>query len=160
MTSSNKENQYYRQLIINHYSNPVNKGLLKTKNSLVFHHDHNSCVDDFYFELTFDHDTIINARFEGIGCAISTAAIDIFATLIINQTIKQVKNINHHYQAMLQGQKYHEKSLQDLVAFKNVIKQPNRIKCALIVAEAINEIFLMQSKGIKDNKGKTNESRY
>lgn len=144
MTSLSNENQNYRQLIVNHYSNPVSRGLLKTKASFVFHHDRNSCVDDFYLELTFKQNTIINARFAGIGCAISTAAIDIFNTLMINQTITEVKIINNNYQAMLQGKNYHEKLLQELVAFKNVLKQPNRIKCALIISEAIEEIFLMK----------------
>ncbi len=146
MISLNNENENYRQLIVNHYSNPISKGLLKTKDSLVFHHNRNSCVDDFYLELTFDQDTIVNARFEGIGCAISTSAIDIFNALIINQTINQVKIINNNYQAMLQGKNYQQKLLKELVAFKNVLKQPNRIKCALIISEAITEIFLMKNE--------------
>lgn len=154
MTSLNKENENYRQLIVNHYSNPSSKGLLKTKDSLVFHHYTNSCVDDFYIELTFDQDTIVNARFEGIGCAISTSAIDIFNTLIINQKINQVKIINNNYQAMLQGKNYQQKFLKELLAFKNVLKQPNRIKCALIISEAIAEIFLIKNE--KQGK-KTNE---
>lgn len=146
MSSLINENENYRQLIVNHYSNPVTKGLLKTKDSLVFHHNYNNCVDDFYLELTFIQDKIINARFEGVGCAISTSAIDIFNLLIVNQKINQVKVINDNYQAMLQGKTYQQKVLQDLVAFKNVLKQPNRIKCALIISEAITEIFLMKSK--------------
>lgn len=146
MTSLNKENEYYRQLIVSHYNNPANKGLLRTKNSLIFHHYNNSCVDDFYIELIFDQDTIINARFEGVGCAISTSAIDIFSSLIINQKINQIKIINNNYQTMLQGKNYHQKLLKELVAFKNVLKQPNRIKCALIISEAISEIFLMKNQ--------------
>lgn len=151
MDSLNKKNNdYYRQLIVNHYSNPINKGLLKTKASITFHHSSNSCVDDFYIELTFNEkDIITNARFEGIGCAISSAAIDIFELLIINKSIKEIKKINNNYQTMLKGQKYDENILQDLVAFKNVLKQPSRINCALIISEAINEIFLIKQG--KDN---------
>lgn len=144
MNSLDKNNEYYRQLIVQHYSNPINKGLLKTKNSFSFHHYSNSCVDDFYIELTFNKNIIVSARFEGIGCAISTAAIDIFALLIINKTIDEVLLINKNYQAMLLNQKYNEKIIQDLVVFKNVLKQPSRIKCALIISESISEIFLMK----------------
>jgi len=151
MTSLNNENEHYRKLIVSHYSNPISKGLLKTKDSLVFHHNRNACVDDFYIELTFDQDTIVNARFEGIGCAISTSSIDIFNALIISQKVNQIKVINSNYQAMLQGKSYQEKLLKDLVAFKNVLKQPNRIKCALIISEAITEIFLMKNK-VKNNE--------
>ncbi|MGL5268486.1 MAG: iron-sulfur cluster assembly scaffold protein [Spiroplasma sp.] len=146
LSNKDKDNNYYRQLIVNHSSNPINKGLLKTKNSFVFHHYSNSCVDDFYFSLIFNKNTITNARFEGIGCAISTAAIDIFASLVTNKTIKQVVIINSNYQNMLVGKKYDEKILNDLIAFKNVFKQPSRIKCALIVSESISEIFLMKQE--------------
>lgn len=150
MNSFNKDNDYYRKLIVSHYSNPINKGLLKTKDSLNFHHYSNSCVDDFYIELTFNKNIITNLRFEGIGCAISTASIDIFASLIFNKNIKEVEEINANYQAMLTGQKYDQNKIQDLFAFKNVLKQPNRIKCALIVSESINKIFLIK-------QGKINE---
>lgn len=143
-SSINKDNDYYRQLIVNHYSNPINKNLLKTKASITFHHNSNSCVDDFYIELTFNNNHITNARFEGIGCAISTSSIDIFELLIINKNIREITNINKNYRAMLEGKTYDEKVLQDLVAFKNVLKQPNRIKCALIISESIDEIFLIQ----------------
>lgn len=141
---NNKDSNYYRQLIVSHYSNPVNKGLVKAKNSLMFHHYSNSCVDDFYIELTFDQDVVSHARFEGIGCAISSSSIDIFASLITNKTIKDISIINSNYQNMLAAKKYDEIILDDLVAFKNVFKQPNRIKCALIISESISEIFLMK----------------
>ncbi|MBE4704051.1 Fe-S cluster assembly sulfur transfer protein SufU [Spiroplasma platyhelix] len=144
MNSLIKDNNYYRQIIVDHYSNPINKGILKTKESLTFHHYSNSCVDDFYFEITFNKNVVANAKFEGIGCAISTASIDIFASLIINKTIAEVLTINENYQNMLAAKKYQENILEDLLAFKNVLKQPNRIRCALIISESINEILLVK----------------
>lgn len=144
-----KDNNYYRQLIVDHYSNPRNKGLLKTENSLSFHHS-STCVDDFHFELTFAADLVTSAKFEGIGCAISTASIDIFASLINNKNINEIKMINENYQNMLAEKEYQEDILNDLVAFKNVLKQPNRIRCALIISDSINEVLLMK-------QGKNNE---
>lgn len=148
MNSSIKDNNYYRKLIVEHYSNPINRGLLKTKNSLVFHHFSNSCVDDFFVELAFEGEALVDARFEGIGCAISTASIDIFASLIKNKAIAEVIAINENYQAMLQGKNYQASLIADLVAFQNVLKQPNRIKCALIISESIQVILSMR----QDNK--------
>lgn len=143
MNSLVKDN-YYRQIIVDHYSDPVHKGLLRTKDSLMFHHYTNSCVDDFYIELTFAQNKIIDVRFEGIGCAISTASIDIFASLIINKDIAAIKEINENYKNMLQGKEYQVTILEDLVAFKNVLKQSNRIRCALIISESISEILSMK----------------
>lgn len=144
MNSSIKDNNYYRQLVVERYSNPVNKGLLKAKNSLIFHHFSNSCVDDFFVELTFNQNTVSDARFEGLGCAISTAAIDIFASLIKDKTIAEVVVINENYNAMLQGKNYQANQIADLIAFQNVLKQPNRIKCALIISESVQAILAMK----------------
>lgn len=146
MSSSIKDNNYYRQLIVEHYSNPINKGLLQSENSLSFHHFSNSCVDDFFIELTFDQNTIVDAKFDGLGCAISTASIDIFSALIKNKTVDEVVAINENYQAMLQGKNYQASLLSDLVAFQNVLKQPNRIKCALIISESIQAILSMKQE--------------
>lgn len=148
MNSLNKDNNYYRQLIVDHYSKPVNKGLLTTKDSLSFHHYSNLCVDDFYVELTFTNNIVTNIKFDGIGCAISTASIDIFASLVENKNITDMKIINKNYKNMLTGKNYQGEVLDDLLAFKNVLKQPNRIKCALIISESIDEILAMN----QDNK--------
>lgn len=137
-------NNYYRQLIVKHYSAPENKGLLKTKNSLTFHHFSNSCVDDFFVELTFEHNQIVTARFEGIGCAISTAAIDMFCSIVKNNDINFVKRLSKNYQLMLSNQEFNEELIAELLAFKNVLKQPHRIRCALIISESIDEIFKLK----------------
>lgn len=139
-------NDYYRQLIVKHYSNPENKGLLKTRDSLVFHHFTNSCVDDFFVELTFNNDIVTDAKFEGLGCAISTASVDMFCGALINKDRVYVQDLKEAYENMLEKKAFNTKILGDLIAFENVLKQPNRLKCALIISQSISEILLMKAK--------------
>lgn len=138
---NDKNTDYYRKLIVKHYNNPNCKGLIKSQNSLVFHHFANSCVDDFFIELTFDKKIIKHAKFEGIGCSISTSSIDIFCNLITNKNIKNIFILNQEYKKMLRNEKFNEETINDLLSFKNVWKQPNRVKCALIISESIDEII-------------------
>ena len=136
--SSLNNNDYYRRLLIQHYQKPKNYSLLKQPNSYYFHHYSSSCADNFCIELS--------ARFEGSGCVIATAAIDLFCQLITNKTLQVVKTINNNYQAMLASKTYDQQLLAFLQVFENVLKQPHRLVCALIICEAISAILLQIAK--------------
>lgn len=141
MNSFNNNQDYYRKLIVEHYSKPKNKGFKNLPNSLTYHQTSNSCVDNFHVEIFIKNNIITSARFTGVGCAISTAAIDLFCILIEGKTIPQVKEIINNYQAMLAEKKFNDKIIENMIAFKNVPRQRNRIKCALIGINGINKLI-------------------
>lgn len=141
MHSFNNNFDYYRKLIVNHYSNPKNKGFKNLANSLTYHQSSESCVDDFHLQIFIKNKVIISARFIGIGCAISTAATDLFCILIEGKTIEQIKEITNNYRAMLAEKEFNEKIIENMIAFKNVPRQRNRIKCALIGIDGINKLI-------------------
>lgn len=141
MHSFNKNLDYYRKLIVEHYSNPKNKGFKNLPNSLTYHQTSDSCVDNFHVEIFIKDTMITSARFTGIGCAISMAAIDLFCILIEGKTIPQIKEIINNYQAMLSEKQFNDKIIENMIAFKNVPRQRNRIKCALISINGINKLI-------------------
>ncbi|AGM25532.1 Fe-S cluster assembly sulfur transfer protein SufU [Spiroplasma chrysopicola] len=132
MNIDNKDPLYLRQIIMDHYSNPRHKGLTKQEDTLYIHQASDSCIDDLQLELLIKDDVISNASFEGVGCAISTSTTDIIADLIINKSVSMAITIIENYLAMIYAKPYQEDLLDELVAFTNVPKQPNRIKCATI----------------------------
>jgi len=144
MLSFNENQTYFRKLIVNHYSNPTHKGFTNMANSLTYHQASASCADDFQVEIVINNQIINSARFIGFGCAIATAAIDIFCELIENKTIAAIKLIIANYQAMLNQAIFKESVIGQMIAFKNVPRQRNRIKCALIGIEGINKLLLME----------------
>lgn len=141
MNSFNDNQDYFRKLIVNHYNKPTNKGLIDNADSVTYHQTSQSCVDDFHVQVLIKNKIVVIARFVGIGCAISTAALDIFCNLIENKSINDIKTIITNFQAMLYSQKFDVLLIKNLVAFTNVPKQRNRIKCALLGVEGINNLL-------------------
>ncbi|WP_342276888.1 iron-sulfur cluster assembly scaffold protein [Spiroplasma endosymbiont of Nebria brevicollis] len=141
MNSFNDNQDYFRKLIVSHYSKPTNKGLIDNANCLTYHQASKSCVDDFYVQVLIENKIVVIARFVGVGCAISTAAVDIFCNLIANKPISDIRNIISNYQAMLNSQPFDANVIKDLVAFTNVPRQRNRIKCALLGIEGISKLL-------------------
>ena len=128
----NKDPIFLRQIIMEHYANPTQKGLLKNPTSRYIHQASDSCIDDMHLELEIVNNKITSAKFDGIGCAISTAVTDIMAGEIIDKPVAMAGEIIDNYLNMLFEREYDETMLNELIAFINVSKQPNRIKCASI----------------------------
>ena len=62
----------YREAILDHYKHPRRKGHLE--NPDIQHHDHNPfCGDEITIQLKVVDDIVVDAAFDGRGCAISQA---------------------------------------------------------------------------------------
>ncbi len=138
-----------RMIIMDNYEHPNKK--VETKPNeleyLSFNNNSESCIDNLTIFLKIKNNTVEDAVFSGIGCAVSTASTNIFCNLIVNKTIDELKKILLNYKKMISGESYDQELLEDLNVFSNVHKQANRIKCASIGSVAIENIL----------EGKTNE---
>ncbi|MDR2568294.1 MAG: iron-sulfur cluster assembly scaffold protein [Mycoplasmataceae bacterium] len=136
--------QFKREIILEHYEKPSNK-LLENQNIgegfCSFHNASSSCIDNLTAHVKFSKNKIIDIKFDGVGCAISTSSTDIACELLKNKTKEQAKKIIENYFAMLNNQPYDEKLLGDLNLFNDVNKHLNRIKCAKIGIEAIYHLL-------------------
>ncbi len=145
-----KEPTLLRAIIMDHYENPTHKEIsdIKITEYQHYHNKSESCIDDLTVYLKSEKGIIVDVRFEGIGCAISTSSTDIMADLITNKTTAEAKSIISNYLKMILGEPYDETNLEELIAFYQINKQANRIKCAKIGTSAMGEIL----------EGKTNEN--
>lgn len=137
-----------RQIIITHYDKPIHKidNKIEDKTYQSFHNKSSSCIDDFEVFVKIENNIVIDAKFFGIGCAISTASIDILCDLIINQPVPNANNIFKQYLSMINEEEYVIETIGELIAFKDINQQPNRIKCALIGVKSLEHI----TNGIKN----------
>lgn len=140
----NSNQQIYRKIIIDHYTNPSNKGLTKNDLCLFIQQKSQSCVDNIDLELLINNDIIEKACFDGIGCAISIAACDIIASLIEKKSRSDALTLIDNYLNMINHQPYQSfKKNSEIMAFSNIYKTSNRIKCASI---GINGFKILLSK--------------
>ncbi|MDE5545726.1 MAG: iron-sulfur cluster assembly scaffold protein [Malacoplasma sp.] len=135
-----------RQLILDHYEIPDNKIREDQVSKLVsnyqsFNNKSESCIDNLTIYLLIENEIVLDAKFSGIGCAISTASTDIFCSMIKNKNIKFINELIKKYFQMIEGNAFDENELQYLIVFKNISKQLNRIKCAKVGVVAIEKLL-------------------
>ena len=135
------DNDLRREVILDNYNDPEYKGLVDDNSYLKVNQNSVSCIDDLDFMVKIENNKIIDIRFDGEACAISTSASNIMSRLLIGKSIDEVKNILINYKNMIEEKSYDEKVLEDLIVYDNISKQPNRINCALLPMKAVDKIL-------------------
>ena len=121
-----------REIILDHYQNPRNHGLVEDDSYLQIEMNSESCIDDITIQIKVLNNEIKDFRFDGVGCAISTASTSILSELVIDNSVENAYNIIANYRKMIKEEEFDDILLQEAIIFKDVSKQANRIKCALI----------------------------
>ena len=136
-----------KSIMLEHYNNPVNKGLVDDDSYLRININSESCIDNLDFMIKIKDDIIVDVRFDGDACVISTSATSIMINLILGKSVDEVLNIIKNYEAMINEEKYDKELLEEANCYDEIYKQANRKKCALLPYEGIKKI-LVQYKGV------------
>ena len=139
-----------RGIIMDHYENPRNKGLVDDPRYLKINMNSESCIDDIDIQILVENNIIKDFRFDGVGCTISTASTSILSELVINESVEKAYEIIKEYDNMIKELPYDEMLLQEAVVFKDVSKQANRIKCAMIGFNGLLELLNSLKAGGKN----------
>lgn len=135
-----------KSIILENYSNPVNKKTVDDKRYKRINMNSSSCIDNLDFMVLIEDNIIKDAYFDGEACAISTSASSIMMKLIIGKSIDDVLKIIENYENMIEEKPYDDSILEEALAFDEIHKQANRKKCALLPFEGLKKI-LLSSKG-------------
>lgn len=121
-----------RSIMLEHYQNPKNKGLIEDETYLKINMNNESCIDEINLMVKLDGDTIKDIRFDGEACAICTSATSVMIDTLIGKNIKTAEKIIENYYNMIEEKEYDKELLQQAVIYNDIAKQPNRKKCALL----------------------------
>ena len=121
-----------RSIMLEHYQNPKNKGLIEDETYLKINMNNESCIDEINLMVKLDGDTIKDIRFDGEACAICTSATSVMIDTLIGKDIKTAERIIENYYNMIEEKEYDKELLQQAVIYNDIAKQPNRKKCALL----------------------------
>lgn len=124
--------QLMREIIMDHYENPRNRGLVDDETYKKVNMNSDTCIDDLDIQVKFDGDKIQDIRYDGEACAICTSSTSIMSELIIGKTKQEAKKIIENYMNMIYERDYDPELLEEAIAFQNTHKQANRIKCATL----------------------------
>lgn len=124
----------YQEIILDHYKNPLNKGLREPFEAEV-HHVNPTCGDELTLRVHLDGDTVADVSYDSVGCSISQASTSVMTDLLIGKSVSEAMTVLGEFQELMAGRgqiEPDEEVLEDGIAFAGVAKFPARIKCALL----------------------------
>ena len=126
------DNELRRSIILEHYQNPLNKGLIEDNSYQKINVNNEGCIDDIVLMVKIEDNIIKDIRFDGEACAISTSATSIMIKTLLNKSIDEVINIFNNYENMINEKEYDQNMIGECIVYNEIYKQPNRKKCALL----------------------------
>lgn len=128
--------QFYQDVILDHYKHPQHRGLREPFGAQVFHVNP-TCGDEVTLRVALSNDgaRIDDVSYDGQGCSISQAATSVLCTLVIGEPVEQALATFAAFHEMVSSRGTvagDEDVLGDGVAFAGVAKYPARVKCALL----------------------------
>ena len=134
-------NDMMRSIIMDHYSNPLNKHQPTSDKFTKVHMHSDNCIDDLDIFLFVENDKVVDACFDGVACTISTASTDIMCDLLKGKTVQEALYAIEQYNKMIHEGSFDSEVLDEAVVFINTSKQAARIRCATIGWNAADMIL-------------------
>lgn len=136
---TNNLDQLYRSVIMDHYKNPRNKGVLE-ENNVTIDMNNPTCGDVIHLTLKVEDGIVRDAKFEGEGCSISMASASMMTQIIKNKDVDTAVKYAHLFSDMMLGKEIDDSvDLGDIEALSGVAKFPARIKCATLAWKAMEK---------------------
>jgi nitrogen fixation protein NifU and related proteins len=143
----------YREIILDHYRTPRNRGELDTPPAVATNGHNPLCGDEItvYLMLAGEGDDAIVADIKvgGQGCSISQSSASMMTQAVKGKTLGEVRALVRRFKMLMSIDVADEQPgdleipLGDLEALQGVVKFPVRIKCAVLgwntLAQAMDE---------------------
>ena len=127
----------YREIILDHYRTPRNRGELDPP--AVSAEGHNPlCGDEIRIYLEVRDGVVADVKFSGSGCSISQSSASMMTNAVKGKDVAHVRAVVRKFKSMMtveedgDGPVDDSLSLGDLEALQGVVKFPVRIKCATL----------------------------
>ena len=146
--SSNNLDTLYRQVIMDHYKHPRNRGVIED-DSLTINMNNPTCGDRIQLTLKVENDMVVDAKFEGEGCSISMSSASMMTQAIKGKPIDEALKLANNFSDMVQGKDIEvdeDLDLGDIEALQGVCKFPARIKCATLAWKAMEKALHEEDK--------------
>ena len=146
----------YREIILDHYRNPRNRGELPTPPAHAETGFNPLCGDEITIYVQVDGDKLEDIKLSGQGCSISQSSASMMSTAVKGRSLAEARAVIRRFKAMMS---IHEQrldgsesdgedgaaddepqvSLGDLEALQGVVKFPVRIKCATLAWNTLTQ---------------------
>ena len=137
-----QNNTFYNEILTDHNLHPCHKEDLPDAN-LVLEGVNPSCGDDIFLKLKVRDGIIEDGAFQGDGCAISQASVDMMLDLIIGKTTDEALRLADIFLRMIKGTVTDEEKeqLEEAGILEDISHMPSRVKCAVLGWHTMEEML-------------------
>ena len=144
----------YREIILDHYRTPRNRGELPTPPAHMTEGFNPLCGDEIKVFLVVDDGKVADIKISGQGCSISQSSASMMSSAVKGKTLDEARAVIRAFKGMMSVHEHEiggdgsdtegdgaapEVKLGDLEALRGVVKFPVRIKCATLAWNTLNQ---------------------
>ncbi|HVB52021.1 MAG TPA: SUF system NifU family Fe-S cluster assembly protein [Acidimicrobiales bacterium] len=141
----------YREIILDHYRSPRNRGELPTPPAHKVEGFNPLCGDEVTVYLDVEDGVLKDIKMTGHGCSISQSSSSLMGSAVKGKPIEQVqatidtfKQLMTAHETTLSKDTEHDdevdlRTLGELAALQGVVKFPVRIKCAVLAWNTLRQ---------------------
>ena len=140
----------YAEILNEHNLNPTHKGVMENP-SMTLRGVNPSCGDNIYLQLKIEDGKITDGTFNGSGCAVSQASVDMMVDQIIGKSKEEAIKLAGTFMGMIKGEITDEESIESLdeaASLQDVRHMPARVKCAVLGWHTMQEMLEHPEKAI------------
>jgi nitrogen fixation NifU-like protein len=138
----------YQEVIFDHNRNPRNFRVMENADREVEGFNP-LCGDRLTLFLKMDGDQIVDASFQGSGCAISTASVSLMTEIVKGKTEAEAEALFKQFHEMTTGKEDVDlEAIGKLAVLAGVREYPARVKCATLAWHTLDAALKNEEKSI------------
>ncbi len=141
--------ELYQEVIFDHNRNPRNFRIIAEADRKVDGFNP-LCGDKLTLFLKLAGDVIVDASFQGSGCAISTASVSLMTEIIKGKTEQEAQDLFHVFHEMTTGkeEQIQLEAVGKLAVLEGVREYPARVKCATLAWHTLDAALKNQQEAV------------
>lgn len=135
------EPELKREIIIEHYQNPINRKIINEKSYIKVNTANESCIDNIDMYILIKDKIIKDICFDGEACAISISSTSIMIKNLIGKSVKEAKDYINNFINMIDEKMYDKDMLNEALVYEDIYKQSSRKTCATLPYRGILKVL-------------------
>ncbi len=140
----------YREVILDHYRSPRNRGELASPPALRVEGFNPLCGDEIVVYLEVRDGVLVDIKLTGHGCSISQSSSSLMSAAVKGKPVSEVRGIIANFKQLMTGVEatlsdekpaapVDLRAMGELAALQGVVKFPVRIKCATLAWNTLTQ---------------------
>ena len=120
---------FKRSIILDHYQNPNNKGLIDDNTYTKVNMNNESCIDELNIMAKIENNIIKDIKYDGEACAICISSASIMTDTLIGKTTEEAENILNNILKMTKEEEYDKELIEDAIVYEDISKSISCFLC-------------------------------